>query len=157
MTRACAVLVLVAATATADASPGAGAFLSTPKESTWLMVGGNVGAIVGHGDTRLLGGVEASVAHIHENTGWYGGYVDIVADKNHDGARLSLGGEAGFSVLAIDAGVVLDFGGQVSVRVRPELSIGVVTLYLGPVIPLSGADRDSWTELGLLVKLPHRF
>ena len=161
MTRAGVLLVflaLVAATRSAHGSPGGSGYIGWPGNETWVLAGGNAGLVIGHGDTSWLLGAEASIVHIGDEGGWYGGYADIVDDANHEGARVSLGGEIGIGLVGLDLGPVIDLGGDlVSIRFRGVVTSGAVSLYFGPVIPVAGsADHDSWSELGILVKLPRR-
>jgi len=117
-------------------------------------------AVDGNGGRWLAGG-EASVGRLNETKDgvpiWYGAYLDLLVDGRHDHGRVSLGAEVGYSVLALDLGPVLEIGtdGVLAVRARGALSLGVVSLYLGPVIPLTGEGRSTWVELGVLLKFPY--
>jgi hypothetical protein len=125
---------------------------------TFLLFGADLGIVLDHDDSSWLVGGELSLAWINdegrETPIWLGAYVDTLVDGLHDHARVSVGGEAGFGLLGVDVGPVFELGGAVSLRARAVLTVGVVSLYGGPVFALTGSDRSTWGELGLLLKAP---
>jgi hypothetical protein len=155
--RACIGMLALAYAAPA----GASSFAMGPNldGKTFLLVGVDVGVVLDDDRTSWLVGGEASVVRLYDSRKdtpfWIGGYLDTVVDGIHDQARLSLGAEAGYGVIGVDAGPVLELGGQgaISVRARAVLTLGVVTLYGGPVFPVTGSG-STWGELGILLKAP---
>lgn len=138
-------LMLVSRVAAASPSPFSGPDI---ENKTFVLAGLNVGAVSDDRGKGVLGGFEVSVAHF-ATAGWYGAYVDGLIDDHR--ARGGVGGEAGLSALGIDAGFVFDRDG-VGVRIRGVVTAGVVSLCVGPVIPLTGGN--DWIEASVLVKWP---
>lgn len=148
-------LLLVVSTSIASASPGAAAFAPVPdfENKTFVLTGASLGAAFDHG-TGFLGGGEISVAHFG-TAAWYGGYADVLYDTQHERLQLGVGGEAGLSVIGLDAGIVVEpTRPALDLRIRGALTVGVISFCLGPVIPLTQRDRDSWIELSVLLKWP---
>lgn len=150
-----AAVVALAAPRAAHADPLTKGDDGLGEDITFFLGGANLGLVLDRGaePSKLLG-LEASVAHVGRKDRWYGGYVDGLFDGHRDGWRMSAGGEFGVGYLGIDGGPVaeLDTDFNVDLRVRGTLTIGLVSLCAGPVIPVTNRNRDPWLEISLLVK-----
>jgi hypothetical protein len=127
------------------------------EDKTFVLVGGNIGRAYDDGGDGLIAGGELSVVHVRRSLFWFGGYIDALYDSHRDAPRLGFGPELGISMLGLDLGPVVELGSapKVDFRVRGALTIGVVSVYVGPTIPLSNLDHGTWIEAGVLLKFPH--
>lgn len=106
----------------------------------------------------LIGG-EVSVVRVHGMLAesWAGGYADVRWDSGLEGLRLSIGPEAGLSILGADAGLLFDYDGDrlsVGGTARLLLTIGLAGVYVRGNYVL---EPDGWSvDFGVLLKIPNR-
>ena len=129
-----------------------------PDSEWYLLAGANLGATVEEGVSDWLLGGEVSAARLFRKGAWYGVYADGVRDFRRGTTRLSLGVEAGYTVLGADIGPVVEVGDEShqGLRARVVLSCAWATFYGGPVIRLGdvGEGPRFTGEVGFLVKFP---
>lgn len=107
----------------------------------------------------LLGG-EVSVAFFDQSPGevwwWYGAYVDAVYDFGADAVRASIGPEAGFMLVGVDGGLVVQRRAgrsALGVNGRLMLSLAVVHVYVRAGA-IGEVSDGAFSEVGVLLKLP---
>ncbi len=111
-------------------------------------------------------GLEGSLVHIENTERWAGVYAEVAAIPVHPasqtsgthGFRLSVGPEAGMSVVGLDGGYVLEaYNGRLhhGLQVRGLLTIGVAAVWVRWV-QLLGVS-GSHAEMGVLLKVPIEF
>jgi len=142
-------------------SPRAVAAEIGPADTWFVMPGPTVGLSRNDTEGLILGG-ELSLVHLDHGT-WMGGYVDMARDFGLGAMRVSLGAEAGFSLVGLDAGALLEYADDhytPGIRLRVLAGGGWMTLYVGPLLRFgskdsltAGAHRVS-LEAGFLFKLP---
>jgi hypothetical protein len=130
-----------------------------PDSEWYLLPGVNVGAVIEDAVGDLMLGAEVSAARLFRHGAWYGVYSDGVRDFRRDTTRLSLGIEAGYRMIGLDLGPVMELGGdetRTGLRFRLAITGAWLTAYGGPVIRFGDAgDQDRVTgEIGLLIKIP---
>jgi hypothetical protein len=129
-----------------------------PDSEWYLLSGINVGTAIEDAVAELLLGAEVSAARLFRHGAWYGAYVDGVRDFRRDANRLSLGIEAGFRLVGIDLGPVMELDDQtrMGLRARAVLTGAWFTVYGGPVIRFGDlGDQGRLTgEVGFLFKFP---
>jgi hypothetical protein len=153
---AAAALVIAAA---ALVAPRAARADVGPDSEWYLLPGINVGAAIEEAVAELLLGGEVSAARLFRHGPWYGAYADGVRDFRRDTTRLSLGVEAGYRLIGLDLGPVVELGGDETrsgLRFRVAVTGAWLTVYGGPVIRLGdvGTEGRVTGELGVLVKIP---
>jgi hypothetical protein len=89
-----------------------------------------------------------------DGTFWWGGYVDLLRDFGRDTTRLTLGPEAGYTVVGADGGLLLEFGDKTRTGfvIRPVLTAGIVTLFYRYGHYFDSDPDNRFHELGVLVK-----
>lgn len=125
-------------------------------EGLFLPVGFSV-ASASHPSTpsSLALGAEASLALFPFGHGnWAGVYTDVIHETKNELTRWSFGLEAGFVLVGVDGGVVMqvsDAGKAWGGVVRPMLTLAFVTLYgrFGFM-----KDAEDFREIGALFKFP---
>ncbi len=129
-------------------------------ESEWYFLGGvNAGATVEEAVADFLLGAEVSAARLFRHGSWYGVYADGVRDFRRESTRLSLGIEAGQSLIGADLGPVIELGDHTRLagRFRVVLTGAWLTVYGGPVFRFGSLDEGELRftgEVGFLVKVP---
>jgi len=156
--RLAAAALVVAATALVASPPAARADVG-PDSEWYLLPGVNVGAAIEEAVAELVLGGEVSAARLFRHGPWYGAYADGLHDFRRDTTRLSLGVEAGYRLIGLDLGPVVELGGDQTrsgLRFRVVLTGAWLTVYGGPVIRLGdvGDEGRVTGEIGALIKVP---
>lgn len=160
MRRPLLVAAAVAAGAAALSAQPAPARADVGPDAEWFLLPGiNAGAAIEEAVAEFLLGAEVSAARLFRKGAWYGVYADGVHDFRRDTTRLSLGVEAGFRLIGLDLGPMMELGGAETrrgLRFRVVLTGAYVTVYGGPAIRLGDVDDEGRVtgEIGLLVKFP---
>lgn len=130
-----------------------------PDSEWYLLPGVNAGATIEEGVAEFQLGAEVSAARLFRHGAWYGGYADGLRDFRRDTTRLSLGVEAGYRLIGLDLGPVVELGGdqtRYGLRGRVVLTGAWVTVYGGPVVRFGDVGDEGRVngEVGVLVKIP---
>jgi len=130
-----------------------------PDSEWYLLSGVNLGAAIEDAVAEFLLGAEVSAARLFRHGAWYGVYGDGLRDFRRETTRLSLGIEAGYRVVGVDVGPLVELGGDESragIRARVVLTGAWLAVYGGPVVRFGDVgDTGRVTgELGFLVKFP---
>ena len=129
-----------------------------PDDEWYLVAGVNLGSTIEAAVAEWMVGAEVSAARLFRRGAWYGVYADGLRDFRRDTTRLSLGAEAGYSLVGVDIGPVLELGDgtRTGVRFRGVLTAAWVTFYGGPVIRFGdvGETERLTGEVGFLIKVP---
>ena len=124
-------------------------------EGTWTLYGASLGRHI-EGDTNGYSvGIELSDVHLFRYQLWYGYYADLRYSSLARGVDLSVGVEAGVSVIGVDLGLYARVGGESAIGFRARGCVSAIA-----VVSICGGggytNRGGFVEASLLLKYGRR-
>ncbi|MEM6956827.1 MAG: hypothetical protein AAF645_14130 [Myxococcota bacterium] len=126
-----------------------------PWYGTWSLYGASLAQVREEDGGSIAIGIELSDVRIRSHQLWWGYYADLRYSQRADGVDLSVGMEAGASVLGVDAGLYARVGREsaIGVRARGCLSaLVVVSICAGGGV----TNRGAFFEGTILLKYGRR-
>ncbi|MFK8004667.1 MAG: hypothetical protein AB8H86_34180 [Polyangiales bacterium] len=124
-------------------------------EGIWSLYGASLGRhLEGDGNGYSIG-IELSDVHLYPRQLWYGYYADLRYSSLARGVDLSVGMEAGISVVGVDLGIYARIGGESAIGFRGRgciSALAVVSICAGG----GYTNRGGFVEASLLLKYGRR-
>lgn len=124
-------------------------------EGIWSLYGASVGRhFEGDADGYSVG-IELSDVHLYPHQLWYGYYADLRYSSLARGVDLSVGMEAGISIVGVDLGIYARVGGESAIGFRGRgciSALAVVSICAGG----GYTNRGGFVEASLLLKYGRR-
>lgn len=124
-------------------------------EGIWSLYGASLGRhLEGDGNGYSIG-IELSDVHLYPRQLWYGYYADLRYSSLARGVDLSVGMEAGISVVGVDLGIYARVGGDSAIGFRGRgciSALAVVSICAGG----GYTNRGGFVEASLLLKYGRR-
>lgn len=124
-------------------------------EGIWSLYGASLGRhLEGDGNGYSIG-IELSDVHLYPHQLWYGYYADLRYSSLARGVDLSVGMEAGMSVVGVDLGIYARVGGESAIGFRGRgciSALAVVSICAGG----GYTNRGGFVEASLLLKYGRR-
>lgn len=124
-------------------------------EGIWSLYGASLGRhLEGDGNGYSIG-IELSDVHLYRRQLWYGYYADLRYSSLARGVDLSVGMEAGISIVGVDLGIYARIGGESAIGFRGRgciSALAVVSICAGG----GYTKRGGFVEASLLLKYGRR-
>lgn len=124
-------------------------------EGIWSLYGASLGRHSEGDDNGYSVGIELSDVHLFRYQLWYGYYADLRYSSLARGVDLSVGVEAGVSVIGVDVGLYARIGGESAIGFRARGCVSALA-----VVSICGGggytNRGGFVEASLLLKYGRR-
>ena len=124
-------------------------------EGIWSLYGASLGRHLENGGNGYSVGIELSDVRLFPYQLWYGYYADLRYSSLARGVDLSVGMEAGISVIGVDVGIYARVGGESAIGFRGRgciSALAVVSICAGG----GYTNRGGFVEASLLLKYGRR-